>query len=125
MVGPDVLKIQEVETPSPKGNEVLIRVHAVSVNFGDIIARNFKNITAKEFNMPLLFWILARFGFGYGKPKIKILGNSFAGEVVTIGNEVLLYKKGDSVFTTWEYGCLCSVSLYARKWYSLLQNLQK
>ncbi|MBK9356779.1 MAG: NAD(P)-dependent alcohol dehydrogenase [Bacteroidales bacterium] len=96
--GPDVLKIQEVETPSPKGNEVLIRVHAVSVNFGDINARNFKNITAKEFNMPLLFWILARFGFGYSKPKIKILGNSFAGEVVTIGNEVLLYKKGDSVF---------------------------
>ncbi len=95
---PDVLKIQEVEKPFPEGNEVLIRVHAVSVNYGDIIARNFKNISAKEFNMPLLFWILARFSFGFSKPKIKVLGNTFAGEIETIGNDVKHFREGEPVF---------------------------
>jgi NADPH:quinone reductase-like Zn-dependent oxidoreductase len=49
--GPDVLHLQELEKPDPKSNEVLVRVHAVSVNYGDIIARNFKNLPASEFNM--------------------------------------------------------------------------
>lgn len=96
--GPDVLKIQEVEKPYPKENEVLIKVHAVSVNYGDLIARNFKNISPKEFNMPLLFWILARFSFGFSQPKIRILGNTFSGEIESIGKEVKQFKKGEPVF---------------------------
>ena len=96
--GPNVLHLQEVEKPYPKGNEVLIRVHAVSVNYGDIIARNFKNIPTSEFNMPSLFWILARFSFGFSKPERKILGNTFAGEVEMIGNDVKQVKKGEQVF---------------------------
>ncbi len=95
---PDVLNIQEVEKPLPKGNEVLIRIRAVSVNYGDIIARNFKNISTREFNMPLLFWILARFGFGLNNPKRKILGNSFAGEIETIGSDVKHFMEGEQVF---------------------------
>lgn len=95
---PDVLHLQEVEKPSPKGNEVLIREHAVSVNYGDIIARNFKNLPASEFNMLSLFRILARFGFGFSKPRIKILGNTFAGEVEMVGNDVTQFKSGDQVF---------------------------
>ena len=95
---PDVLSIKEVEKPFPKGNEVLIRIRAVSVNYGDLIARNFKNISPKEFNMPLLFWILARFGFGLKKPKIKILGNTFSGEIETIGKDVRQFREGDEVF---------------------------
>lgn len=95
---PDVLNIQEVEKPYPKGNEVLIRIRAVSVNYGDIIARNFKNISTQEFNMPLLFWILARFGFGLNNPKRKILGNTFAGQIETIGNDVKQFKEGEQVF---------------------------
>ena len=95
---PDVLKIEEIEKPFPKENEVLIKVHAVSVNFGDLIARNFKNISAKEFNMPLLFWILARFSFGFSKPKKKVLGNSFSGNIESVGNKVKLFKKGEQVF---------------------------
>jgi NADPH:quinone reductase-like Zn-dependent oxidoreductase len=43
---PDVLRQQEVEKPRPGSNDVLVRVHAVSVNYGDIIARNFKNLPA-------------------------------------------------------------------------------
>lgn len=96
--GPDVLHMQEVEKPYPKGNEVLIRIRAVSVNYGDIIARNFKNISTREFNMPLLFWILARFGFGLSNPSRKILGNTFAGEIETIGNEVKQFREGEQVF---------------------------
>lgn len=96
--GPDVLKIQDVEKPLPKENEVLIRVQAVSVNYGDILARNFRNISAKEFNMPLLFWILARFSFGIRYPKRKVLGNTFSGKIESTGDVVKQFRKGDSVF---------------------------
>lgn len=85
---PDVLKVKEVEKPTPKDKEVLIRIHAVSVNYGDIVARNFKNISTRDFNMPSLFWLIAKFSFGLKKPKVKILGNTFAGEVVLVGKEV-------------------------------------
>lgn len=111
---PDVLHLEEVGKPCPKGNEVLIRVRAVSINYGDIIARNFKNISSSEFNMPSLFWILARFSFGFNKPKRKILGNTFAGEIEITGNDVKQFKKGQRVFgytgekmgTYAEYLCL-------------------
>jgi NADPH:quinone reductase-like Zn-dependent oxidoreductase len=95
---PEVLNLQDVEMPSPKADEVLIRVKAVTVNYGDIIARNFKNVSAAEFNMPSLLAILARFGFGFRKPKRNILGNTFSGEVELVGNDVKQFKKGDQVF---------------------------
>ena len=50
---PDVLKLKEVAKPTPKDSEVLIRVYATPVNYGDITARNFGNISSREFNMPL------------------------------------------------------------------------
>jgi NADPH:quinone reductase-like Zn-dependent oxidoreductase len=95
---PEVMHIQEVEKPLPKDNEVLIRNHAVSVNYGDLIARNFKNISTGEFNMPYLFWVLARFGFGLNKPKRKILGNTFAGEIEATGKDVKQFREGEQVF---------------------------
>jgi NADPH:quinone reductase-like Zn-dependent oxidoreductase len=95
---PYVLHLQEREKPGPKSNEVLVRVNAVSVNYGDIIARNFRNITAGEFNMPSLFRVLARFGFGFSKPKRQILGNTFAGVVETVGNDVKQFRPGGQVF---------------------------
>lgn len=100
--GPDVLHLQEIEKPFPKDNEVLIKIHAVSINFGDLIARNFKNVSPRQFNMPFLFWIMSRFVFGLSKPKKKVLGNSFAGEVEAIGQNVKLFKKGDPVFACTE-----------------------
>ena len=65
---PEVLQLQEVEKPTPKDNEILIRIYATIVNYGDIIARNFKNISPRKFNMPMLFWFGARIYFGLRKP---------------------------------------------------------
>jgi len=48
--------------------------------------------------MPFLFWILARLSFGFRKPKRKILGNVFAGEIESVGNNVKQFKKGEQVF---------------------------
>ncbi len=99
---PEVLQLKEVEKPMPKANEVLIKIHTVSINFGDMIARNFKNVSPGEFNMPFIFWVMSRFVFGLSKPKKTILGNSFAGEVEEIGKDVKFFKKGDSVFACTE-----------------------
>lgn len=95
---PDVLKIQEIEKPVPQKNEVLIKVCATSVNYGDLIARNFKNTRAQEFNMPFLFYILARLSFGLNKPKIQILGNSFSGVIESVGDNVRRFNTGAPVF---------------------------
>jgi NADPH:quinone reductase-like Zn-dependent oxidoreductase len=95
---PDVLQIKEVEKPAPKDNEILIRNHATSINYGDIAARNFKKISPQEFNMPLLFWLLAKISFGLNKPKTTILGSEFAGEVEAVGKDVKSFKPGDPVF---------------------------
>lgn len=95
---PDVLHLEEVEKSAPKDNEVLIRVYATSVNFGDITARNFRDISPREFNMLFLFWIIGKITFGLGKPKINILGSEFAGEIESAGKDVKSFKKGDKVF---------------------------
>ena len=61
---PDVLHLKEVEKPAPKDNEILIRIHATTVNFGDLLARNFKSVSPRKFNMPFFFWLPARLAFG-------------------------------------------------------------
>lgn len=60
---PDVLQLKEIAIPSPKDIEVLIKFHATSVNNWDLAARNFKAISPQEFNMPFLFWVMAKFSF--------------------------------------------------------------
>jgi NADPH:quinone reductase-like Zn-dependent oxidoreductase len=95
---PEVLQLKEVEKPIPKDNEILIKVHAVHVNFGDILTRNFKNISPRKFNMSFLMWFFARMFFGFRKPKINILGSEFAGEIESIGKDVERFKEGDQVF---------------------------
>jgi len=95
---PDVLQLKEIEKPTPKDNEILIRIYATPVNYGDTLARNFKAITPREFNMLSLFWLPARMEFGFSKPRKNILGNEFAGEIEATGKDVTLFKKGDQVF---------------------------
>ncbi|UCH60586.1 MAG: NAD(P)-dependent alcohol dehydrogenase [Anaerolineales bacterium] len=95
---PDVLQLKEVEKPTPKENEVLIRIYATSVGYGDLVARNFKEISPGEFNMPFPFWLITKLVFGIRKPKITILGSELAGEVEAVGKNVKLFKEGDQVF---------------------------
>jgi NADPH:quinone reductase-like Zn-dependent oxidoreductase len=95
---PDVLHLTNVVKPVPKENEILIKIHATSVNFGDTIARNFKAITPGEFNMPFPLWLLAKISFGLRQPKITVLGNEFAGEIEAVGRDVKRFKPGDQVF---------------------------
>jgi NADPH:quinone reductase-like Zn-dependent oxidoreductase len=95
---PEVLKMKEVEKPIPKDGEILIRIYATPVNYGDITARNFKLITPRKFNMPFLFWLPAKIEFGIRKPKKNILGSEFAGVVEATGQKVKRFRKGDQVF---------------------------
>jgi NADPH:quinone reductase-like Zn-dependent oxidoreductase len=95
---PEVLQLKEVEKPTPKADEVLIRIHATSLNFGDIAARNFGNISHREFFMPLPFYLIGGLQFGFSKPKNTILGNEFAGEIEAVGKDVTSFKPGDQVF---------------------------
>ena len=95
---PEVLQLKEVEKPIPKEDEVLIRIVATSVNYGDIVARNFRNISPGKFFMPLPFWLIGKISFGIRKPKNTILGNEFAGEIESAGKDVTRFGEGDQVF---------------------------
>lgn len=95
---PDVLHVSEVAKPVPKPDELLIRVRAASVNFGDMLARNFKNVPLRDFTMPLPLYLPSRLSFGYSKPRIPILGSEFAGDVEEVGAQVTRFKPGDAVY---------------------------
>jgi NADPH:quinone reductase-like Zn-dependent oxidoreductase len=95
---PDVLQLKEVEKPVPKDNEILVRIHATPVSFGDKLVRNLKAITPKKFHMPFAFWLFAKLYFGFRKPRITILGSEFAGEIEAIGKDVKKFREGDRVF---------------------------
>lgn len=83
---PDVLKLEEVEKPAPQDNEVLVKVHAASVNAAD-----WHIMRGKPFLVRLM-------GFGLLKPKHKILGSDIAGRVEAVGRNVKQFQPGDEVF---------------------------
>src|SRR5437899_2208021 len=83
---PDVLKLEEVQKPVPQDDEVLVKVHATSVNAGD-----WHLLRAKPFLMRLM-------GYGLLKPKNTILGSDIAGRVEAVGRNVKQFQSGDEVF---------------------------
>jgi len=86
----DVLQLQEVEKPTPKDNEVLVKVFAATVNIGDCRIRSF--------DAPPVFWIPYRITVGLQRPTNPILGAVLAGEVEAVGKDVKRLKVGDQVF---------------------------
>jgi NADPH:quinone reductase-like Zn-dependent oxidoreductase len=78
---PDVLQLKEVEKPVPKDKEILIKIYATPISFGDTLVRNLKEISPRKFHMPFLFWLFAKIYFGFRKSRITILGSEFAGEI--------------------------------------------
>jgi NADPH:quinone reductase-like Zn-dependent oxidoreductase len=92
---PDELQLKEVETPVPKDNEVLIRIHATTVTTSDCNMRN-------QTFVPKLFVLPTRMQFGLLKPSNKILGLDLAGQVEATGKNVTRFREGDQVFGTTE-----------------------
>jgi NADPH:quinone reductase-like Zn-dependent oxidoreductase len=82
---PDVLQLQEVAKPAPQDDEVLIRIHAASIN-----SRDWRYMRANPFFIRLMG--------GFLQPKNNILGCDFAGQVEVIGSRVTQVKLGDEVF---------------------------
>jgi NADPH:quinone reductase-like Zn-dependent oxidoreductase len=87
---PEVLEVREVEKPTPKDNEVLVKIYATTVTAGDCELRSLK--------LPFLYQLMLRMGFGFTKPRNKIPGTELAGEIETVGKDVKRFKEGDQVF---------------------------
>lgn len=98
---PSVLQIKEIAKPIPKDNEVLVKIHATTVNRTDIAFRKPDHFINRLFN-------------GLFNPKKQILGTEFSGVIEAIGNHVTTFKVGDQVFgintmafgTHTEYVCI-------------------
>jgi len=118
---PDVLQLESVAKPSPRANEVLIKIHATSVTASDCIIRGFK--------LPRwsLIGIMMRLVIGITKPRNPILGMILSGDIETVGNDVKRFKVGDAVYGSTisanrirfgayaEYICLAEDSFIAAK----------
>ncbi len=95
---PDVLQLKEVEKPTPKDHDVLVKIYATTVTTGDSRIRSL--------NVPVGFRLLTRMIFGILAPRRPILGFVLAGEVEAVGKDVKLFKIGDQIFgSSDKFGC--------------------
>ena len=87
---PEVLELREIPKPTPKDDEVLIKVHATTVSSADWRLRSL--------SAPKGFGFLMRLGLGPSRPRRPILGAELSGEIESIGAAVSKFKVGDQVF---------------------------
>jgi len=103
---PEVLQLTEVEKPTPKNDELLIKIYATAVTASDSLMR--------RSDLPVMFSLMRRLGVGLFKPRKPIPGFVLAGDVEAVGKDVKLFKKGDQVYGSAglrmgayaEYACL-------------------
>ena len=88
---PDALELRDIDEPAVNDNDVLVRVHAASVNFGD---------WATMKGMPYMF----RMVFGLRRPKVKVRGRDVAGQVEAVGRAVTQFQPGDEVYAEVDQG---------------------
>lgn len=88
------LQLQSITKPTPKENEVLIKIQATTVTAGDVFVR--------KLTLPLyvFLWPLARFAFGIKNLRKSVLGHEFSGEIEAAGSAVKDFAPGDHVFGT-------------------------
>ena len=111
----DSIKISEIRAPIPKGNEILVRVHASSLSTADWRIRTL--------TMPFGFALLGRLIFGITKPRIAVLGGDLSGEVIDTGKDVSKFKRGDMVVASSgismgchaEFKCLPQTGILTKK----------
>ena len=89
---PEVLRLEDVERPIPKDDEVLVKVHATTVNRFDVHTREANQRSGA------VVMLLSRLVSGLRRPRRRILGTEFAGEIETIGAAVTEFAAGDRVF---------------------------
>jgi NADPH:quinone reductase-like Zn-dependent oxidoreductase len=115
---PEVLQFQDVDTPTPRDDEVRIKVFATTVHRGD------SRMRALDIPGPGWQRLLARLVLGIRKPRKAILGMELAGEIESVGKGVVRFKKGDAVFasTVWsgfgayaQYKCMAEDGTLAIK----------
>ncbi|MEK3981679.1 NAD(P)-dependent alcohol dehydrogenase [Psychrobacillus sp. FSL K6-2836] len=82
---PDVIDLREVKNPIPNDDQVLVKIYAASLNYGNLVL-----LKGKPF--------LARFAFGLSKPKYIIPGGDISGRIESVGKNVKHFKPGDEVF---------------------------
>ncbi len=93
---PDVLQLKEIEKPTPKNNEMLIKVFATTVHVGDTRMR----VPSLGFPSRSAQWLLGRIYLGIFKPRRKILGMELTGEIESADKDVTRFKTGDQVFAS-------------------------
>jgi 2-desacetyl-2-hydroxyethyl bacteriochlorophyllide A dehydrogenase len=106
--GPEVLQVKEFEKPTPKDNEVLVKVHSSTATTGDY--------RIMRFSFAAWFWLPGKFILGFTKPRKQIPGWELSGQIESVGKSVSQYKKCDRVFgytegisfggTNAEYKCI-------------------
>jgi len=102
---PNVLQLNDIEKPTPKDKEVLIKIHATTVTTGDCEMRGMK--------VSLFYRFFMRLYIGFRRPKrITILGMELAGEIESVGKDVKRFKIGDQVFAAPSFNKLGTYTEY-------------